>query len=116
MQDNPYRYAAEKLGAARRALLAPPPGGDAEAFAGAMMEFDIGMNRLPVSDLDESARGLAATIRGIMSTDGIADPTGRGTINIRASQLTSDEKRQLAHAIDDLADWLERRSQERDAK
>jgi hypothetical protein len=83
MPDNPYRYPAEKIAAARRVLLAPHPQGDAKAFAGAMLEFDIGMKRLPADDLDESARGWAATIRRVMKTEGIADPEGRETMNSR---------------------------------
>lgn len=107
MPINPvYGYAWEKLAAARRALMAPHPGGEARAFAGAFHECLLGLQRIPWDELDRDARAWADTIKRATDTTGIEDPLGRGTWEIKAEQLSEAERAAFSRAVDDLADWL----------
>ena len=102
-------YAAVKLSEARRALMAPHPHGEAASYAAAFRACAGVLDSawpIPRDDLDRQARAWAATIERIMDTTGIEDPSGRGTFEIRAEQLSDDERRAFSDAVDHLADWF----------
>src|SRR5205814_5816866 len=105
--DMRYRYPAEKLNAARRALMAPHPKGEPDSFAHALHEFDHGLRGLKPDDLDDNARGWVATIRRIMDTTGVHDPQGRGTALVKAETLSIDDKFKFSGAVDELAHWFD---------
>ena len=107
MTNDKYRYPAEKLSAARRALMLPHPLGEAVSVAGAHFEFSIGMRGLTSDDLDDNAQGWVRTIERVMDLKGIDDPTGKGTANIRAEQLSDEEKADFSRCVDELAWWLD---------
>lgn len=106
MINNKYRYAAEKLSAARWTLMAPHPQGEASSFAAAFHECMLGLRDLRPEDLDDSARLWLATIERTMDTTGIEDPSGPGTWTIKAERLSVDERLEFSSAVDGLADWL----------
>lgn len=109
MIQTSYKYAAEKLAAARRALMAPHPDGEADSFGHAFLECDFGIRDVQLDKLDDNARTLIATIRRLMDTTGIDDPQDRGTWFLKAERLNVDDKCQFSRAIDELADWFHER-------
>ena len=104
-----YKYPATQFAAARRALMAPLPQGDAIAFTEASVLCSLGLKDLDAGRLDESAGEWVRAIRRIMDTAGIEDPTGRGVVLLRAEQLTLEEMHELSTAIDELAHWFHER-------
>jgi hypothetical protein len=104
-----YSYPAEKLTAARRMLMAPHPKGEADAFAHAFHECDLGLRHVRPDDLDDTARSWVQTIRQTMDTTGISDPQGRGTWFLKAERLSVEEKYRFSSAVDELAHWFHER-------
>jgi hypothetical protein len=49
-----------------------------------------------------------ATVERLMHTEGIEDPTGEGKWVHRARAMTTEEKREFARAVDQLADRFQR--------
>lgn len=103
-----YSYQAEKLSMARRVLMLPTPGQEAERIAEAFHNCSLAFHRFDDSTLDDNARGWKRVIERTMDTSGIKDESGVGTWSIRAAQLTDDQRRELANAIDELAHWFDR--------
>ncbi len=103
-----FRYAAEKLGAARRGLMLPHPKGEAESIAYAFHECLLGLKDIPRDDLDAGARSWVTSIERLMDTEGISDPSERGTWKLKAESLTVDEKTELSRSVDELAEWFDR--------
>ena len=101
-----YKYPAMQFAAARRALMAPLPQGDAIAFTEASVLCSLGLKDLSPDALDESAAESVRSIRRIMDTAGIEDPSGRGVVLLRAERLTLEEMYDLSTAIDELARWF----------
>lgn len=110
---NDYAYPSEKLSVARRSLMLPHPRGEAESIAGAFEECSHGLHDLRNEDLDDNARRWVATIKELMDTSGIQDPSGRGTFVIKAERLTEEQKFELSRVIDELAHWFDMRREER---
>lgn len=104
-----FAYPAEKLAAARRSLMLPPPEIEADAIAGAFAECDLGLHGLCDDDLDVNARDWIAKLRELMDTSGLADPSFRGLWSVRASGLTQNQKTELARIVDELAAWFDAR-------
>ncbi len=46
------------------------------------------------------------TIKRLMDTSGVDDPTGEGTYVQRARRMTEEEKREFSNAVDELASWF----------
>ena len=109
MISTSYRYAAEKLAAARRALMAPHPDGEADSFGHAFHECDFGLHDMQFDKLDDNARSWVMTIRETMNTTGIDDPQDRGTWFLKAERLSADDKCRFSRAVDELADWFHER-------
>jgi len=78
-------------------------------MAGAFLEIDLGLKRVPRDDLDANARAWVATVEETMDTTGIEDPDGvRGTWHVKAGRLTNGQKQQFSNAVDELANWFRR--------
>lgn len=106
MTSGHYGYPAEKFRTARRILMAPHPNGEADSFARAFHECDLGLRDVCSDDLDDNARSWVRTIRQTMDTTGIDDPQGRGKWFIKAERLSIEEKSRFSSAVDELADWF----------
>ena len=102
-----YCYPAEKLAAARRALMSPHPAGEARSYASAFHECMLGLKEVSSEDLDDNARRWRGTIDSCMNDEGIEDPQGRGTWEIKAERLTESQRFAFSGAVDELAHWLE---------
>lgn len=109
MASEHNKYPAEKLAAARRILKAPHPNGEADSFAHAFHECDLGLRDMRAEDLDDSARSWLRTIKQAMDTTGIDDPQGRGRWFVKAEKLSIEEKSRFSSAVDELADWFHER-------
>ena len=79
-----------------------------EAIAIAFHACSCAFNKLDESQLEEKARGWICNIKNFMSTTGIVDDLGKGTLLIKAQSLSIDEKKDLSDAIDELAHWFNR--------
>ena len=108
------RYAAEKLAAARRALMAPHSEGEAADFVGAKWEFDIGTRGLRHEELDAHARAWIATIRQAFDGTDFWGPDGAQGAARRAEQLTGEQKTEFANAVDERATYFRERAYERE--
>jgi hypothetical protein len=102
-----FAYQGEKLSQARSSLMAPHPMGEDRSFASAFefcsrAFYDFDVERIK----DENAHGWIDTIKRLMSTDGVSDPTDEGTFIHRARALTDEEKREFSNAVDELASWF----------
>src|SRR5450759_1609407 len=80
-----YMHLAEKLSDARRALMLPHPEGETESIVNAFSECSQVLRIQPTPDLDESA--------------------GDGTWDLKASNLSVEDKYELTNAVDQLANW-----------
>ena len=109
MDNMKFRYPAEKLSAANRILKSSHAKGEDQRFASAFHECLLGLKDVAFDDLDENARKWAATIRRTIDTTGVKDPSGDGTWFARARQLSTDQKRAFAAAVDALAAYCDRR-------
>ena len=98
-----YGYQMEKFAAARSALMLPHHQPEGECIAAAFHACSLGMKDLDVMGLDDEGKRKIRILETLMDTTGIQDPSGRGTWAIKAEQLTSDQKEELSHVIDDLA-------------
>jgi hypothetical protein len=114
LAETRFRYAAEKLAAARRALMAPHSEGEAADFVGAKWEFDIGTRGFRDEELDAHARAWVATIRQTFAGATIREAADVETAARRVERLTLEEKAEFAVAVDELANWFRRRAFERE--
>jgi len=89
--------------------MAPHPRGEAESFAAAFHECQLGLRDVWPDDLDDNARSWVSTIRRLMDTTGIDDSEGRGTSLLKAERLTIEEKYHFSRAVDALAHWFHER-------
>jgi len=106
---NDFSRQAEKLDAARRALMAPHPKGETQSFVTAFQECDFALHHLDVNTLeDDNARRWISTIRRLIDTTGLQDPSGRGLWYVRAEQMSLDDKIEFARAVNELASWFDR--------
>lgn len=105
--SNDFKYQAEKLHEARSALMAPHPQGETESFVEAFHECDLAFHQLDVNMVeDEHALEWIGTIRRLIDTSSLQDPSDKGLWLIRAEQLTLEEKIEFARAVDELASWF----------
>jgi hypothetical protein len=86
----------------------PHPQGEDVSISGALHECTLGLKDIPLDDLDENARRSVATLNRLMDTTDINDTKSVGAWRIKAQQLSVDEKRELSHAVDELAWWFGR--------
>lgn len=101
-----YSYLAEKLSAARRCLMLPHPKGEADSIFHAFHECKLGLMGIDINSLDETPRDWIKKLDKLMSTAGLEDPSKRGLWLIKAEQLSTDDKIELSHVIDELAFWF----------
>ena len=88
----------------------PHPEGEKESLIIALHECAHGFRDLDDACIDDdSARGWLSTIRNTYATEGIEDPSGRGTISVRVEQLSEAEILDFSRAVDELASWCRRR-------
>jgi hypothetical protein len=102
-----YSYQAEKLSAARYALMLPHSRGEAQSIADAFHEISLALHQLDVSKLSESAQRWIATLQGYMDTTGAIDPDGDGTWAVKARTFTTDDQIYISNAVDELAHWFD---------
>ena len=110
--DTRLMYPAEKLDAARRALMLPHPMGEAQSLVAAFQECSIGLSNVRDDMLDDDSRHWVRIIRETMDSSDIdiTDETRKtGTAIVRAKQLSTDEKQEFASAVDELAHWFHHR-------
>lgn len=105
-----YSYQAEKLSSARSSLMLPHTRGEAESIASAFHELSLAFHQLDVRALGDSAQRWVTKLQEYMDTTGISDSDGEGTWVIKARTFNSDEKLEISHTVDELADWFDRES------
>jgi hypothetical protein len=104
-----FSYQSKKLSEARLSLMAPHLEGEDRSFAGAFQACSGAFHRFDATRVkDENALGWIETIKRLMDTSGVEDPTGEGTWVKRARLMTSDEKYEFSRAVDELANWFNR--------
>jgi hypothetical protein len=101
-----FNYAAEKFAAARRSLMLPHPRGEAASIADAFHECSLGLEDIEDDWLEEPARDWVNTLNHLMDTEGIEDPKGLGTHQLKAERLTESEMFDLSRVVDELAWWF----------
>jgi len=52
----------------------------------------LGLHDLELENLDDNARSWVSTLNGLMDDEGISDPSGRGTLVIKAEGFNDDDK------------------------
>ncbi len=102
-----FAYQSEKLSQARRILMAPNPHGEEQSFADAFFECSRAFHEFD-EDLitDGNAQNWIDTIKQLMDTSGVEDPTDEGTYLHRARAMTLDEKCEFSRCIAELASWF----------
>lgn len=109
MMEPRFSYQSEKLDLARSTLMLPHELGEDESLASAFDFCDRALSELDMALIeDDNAAGWIDTIKRLMSTDGVQDPTGEGTWIQRARSLSVDERREFSDAVDELASWFDR--------
>lgn len=103
-----YSYQAQKLSAARSALMLPHYEGEAHAIKNAFHECSLAFHQFDENQLDEIARDWIRKLKNFMDTTGIVDDVGEGAWLVKAQSLLIDEQRELSYIIDELAHWLNR--------
>ena len=89
--------------------MAPHPQSEAHSFAHAFEACDRGLHELGEGLVkDENALHWITTIRRLMNTYGVSDPTGEGTHLHRVRAMTEQEKYEFSRAVDELAHWFDR--------
>lgn len=105
-----YEYAASKLSTARRVLMLPHPNGEVESIANAFHEIFLGLKDIDRAELDDSARGWAATLDELMDTAGLEDPDKVGLWSVKAQALDVGQLIDLGNAVDELQHWFDRQN------
>ncbi len=109
MTKDRFTYQSEKLSQAQSALMTPHPMGEEKSFA---LAFDYCTRAFKDFDvtrvMDENAYGWIETIKRLMDTTNVQDPTSDGKWIQRARAMDLEEKREFSEAVDDLADWFKR--------
>lgn len=103
-----FPYQAEKFSVARSSLMIPHPKGETESIVGAFHECSLGLHELNKKELDDNAKGWIAKLKDLMDTSGLTDPDGRGLWAVKAASLTTEQKFELSHVVDELAHWFDR--------
>src|SRR6266699_2573759 len=90
----PFSYQSEKFSAARSALMAPHPKGEAESFMHAFNECTHALNDFDVSHdlINDDVRDWVRIVRETMDTSGIVPDPIKGTHLQKAERLTADQK------------------------
>jgi hypothetical protein len=101
-------YQAEKFRAARRALMLPPKG-EAHGIAAAFFEVSLSVRELdPMRLPDEHAREDLRKLQAFMDVSGVK--AGHSVESsqwvAKAKTFSVEQKQEIAHAIDHLADWF----------
>ena len=106
-------YQTQKFAAARSALMLPHPNGEAESIAIAFHEIHHALHQFDRSRVnDGSAIKWLDVVDALMDATGIVDPDGQGLALLKARRLTTEEKFGLSKAVDELAHWFQRESNE----
>jgi len=106
---NKFIYQSEKLNAARSSLMAPHPAGEVQGFTNAFYNCFLAFDRFNVDDVkDDSAREWIRKILHLIDTTGLQDTSGKGLWQVRAEQMSLDEKMEFSRSVDELASWFDR--------
>jgi hypothetical protein len=109
MATEDHGYLMQKVGEARRALMAPHRHGEAEDFAGAMNACAIGLGHIRARHkLDEDLERSLRVVDCTLDTSGLEDTHQVGMYLIKARTLSYEERSAFASAIDELASWASR--------
>jgi hypothetical protein len=109
MARHQFGYQGQKFSEARLALMLPHPTGEARRIADAFFACGLGLDHFDISKInDVDVRDSIDTVKRLMGTEGIEDPTGEGTNFHRARSMTTDEKLEFSRAVDQLASWFNR--------
>lgn len=104
MADVDWGYAAEKLGQAVRAMMLPHRS-ESEAIMWVGHYVELGFHNVERLEDEDAGRWLR-TIRQILDTSDIdaetAEARRRGTLQIRADQLSFEEKHELQRCLFEL--------------
>ena len=101
-------YQAEKFRAARRALMLPPKG-ESHGIADAFFEISLAVRELdPMRLPDEAARESLRKLHGYMDVTDVkaGHSVSSGQWVAKAKTFSVEQKQEIAHAIDALADWF----------
>jgi hypothetical protein len=101
-----FGYQAKTFSDARSSLMLPHAKGEADSIANAFHECSLGLNNLSRDSLDDYARGLVLKLEALMDTSGLKDPSGEGLWTVKARRMTVDQKLDLSHVVNELADWF----------
>ena len=101
-------YQAEKFRAARRALMLPPKG-ESHGIADAFFDISLAIRDLdPAGVPDEKARAHLQKLHGHMDVSGVTG--GHSVVSsqwaAKAKTFSAEQKKEIADAIDSLADWF----------
>lgn len=109
MVKDRFDYQGEKLSLARSSLMAPHEMGEEHSYAAAFHACSLAFHQFDVSRVknDDAVRWIE-TIKRLMDTSGVEDPTGEGTWVHRARQMTLEERREFSNAVDELASFFNR--------
>ena len=104
-----YEYEAQQLSDARRALMAPHPGGESHSFAAAFAFCSAAFERLDMATvLDDTVRSWVGVIDAAIDTAGLQGSSTEARWKAKAAQMPLEEATRFATAVDNLAEWLER--------
>jgi hypothetical protein len=109
-----FGYQVEKFSAARRNLMLPHLRGEAQSIAGAFHECWLCLKDLQTDNLKGDVRNWLEKLKDLMDTSGIEDTSGRGKWELKAEQLTEEQKLELSRVIDELAQWFTREFWQKD--
>ena len=106
-----FSYQLEKFSLARRALMLPHPDGEAASIVSAFFEISHALHQFDRSQVPDEVRDWLRKTESFMEVTGLADPANEGLYKVRAGSLTTDEKLELSHLVDELAHWFRRADQ-----
>jgi hypothetical protein len=102
-----YDHQAEVLSRARSALMLPHTAGAEDALREAFRECNLAFHKMDESGLDDGALALVAKIKALMYPGGVVD----GWMD-RAPNLSTDQQLDFSRAVDELANWFNRKCDE----
>ena len=104
-----YRYEAEQLSEARRALMAPHPDGEPRSFAVAFAFCSAAFETLDLATiLDDTVRSWVGIIDAAIDTKGLHGPSQESLWKAKAAKMSVEEAANFSTAVNELGHWLQR--------
>lgn len=94
-----YSYQSEKLSIARKHLMLPHYGSEANSIACAFQELHLAFRDLNVNKLNHDAQGLISKLKELMEEND-------GSWLARAQSFSTENKQDFSEAVNDLANWF----------